>query len=531
MCVFLFSSGIFAQQEPTVKTTVDTTKIRIGEQIKFRVEVDADSTEQVFFPEGQTFLPLEVVEDLPIDTIRNRDRFNLIKEYALTQFDSGSYTLPTQQIMVGNRPLFTDSLRIDVNTVVVDTLKQRMYDIKGFQEVQRDNSWLIRLALWILAILLGLSFITYWFFFRKPKLTEEEKVALLPAYDRAKLQLKHLDESKYLIQSEYKEYYTELTNIVRAYIEEDVHVTALESTTDELIAKLEMLKDSGNLKLENDTLKQFQMVLRTADLVKFAKSKPDNTIIGRDRKTVEDILEKTHEALPEPTEEELLHDEQYLELLEKKKRKKQLVYGVVAAAVFLLVATGGLITYYGFHNVKDTITGHPTKAMLETNWVGSDYGYPSIYIETPGVLKRVDRELPEDIVGEIFGNQIFAMGTLEDQFYINLSVTTFKKDSKIEPEKAIDNAIKILEEAGASNLIVKEEKYTSPTGKEGLKVYGTLNVPVKGSDKVRRSEYTLLNFVHNGGIQQLIMVYDSEDRYAEEVMNRIVNSIDFKTEG
>ena len=53
--------------------------------------------------------------------------------------------------------------------------------------------------------------------------------------------LKKLENSKYLIQDEYKQYYSELTGIVRSYLEEDVHVSALESTTDQLIEKLEML--------------------------------------------------------------------------------------------------------------------------------------------------------------------------------------------------------------------------------------------------------------------------------------------------
>src|SRR5690606_40427839 len=92
--------------------------------------------------------------------------------------------------------------------------------------------------------------------------------ALPISYDRALAELKKLDESRYLIQSEYKEYYTELTNIVRYYLEEDVRISAMESTTDELITKMELLCDSGNLKLDSDTINQFKNVLKTADLVK-----------------------------------------------------------------------------------------------------------------------------------------------------------------------------------------------------------------------------------------------------------------------
>ena len=139
------------------------------------------------------------------------------------------------------------------------------------------------------------------YFERKP-LSEAEKEALLPPYDRALLELKKLDNSKYLIQDEYKQYYSELTDIVRSYLEEDVNVSALESTTDELIVKLEMMKDAGELNLDRDPINQFKSILQTADLVKFAKSKPPTNVALQDRKAVEHIVVKTHEAIPEPTD-------------------------------------------------------------------------------------------------------------------------------------------------------------------------------------------------------------------------------------
>ena len=95
---------------------------------------------------------------------------------------------------------------------------------------------------------------------------------MLPPYERAMLELKKLENSKYLIQDEYKQYYSELTDIVRSYLEEDVHVSALESTTDQLIDKLELLKDAGELQLDEDTILQFKRILQTADLGKICKN-------------------------------------------------------------------------------------------------------------------------------------------------------------------------------------------------------------------------------------------------------------------
>src|SRR5690606_33447802 len=245
------------------------------------------------------------------DTVKKLDRMTLQKIYALTQFDSGSYTLPRQQIMVNGKPFFTDSLRIEVATVPVDTLTQKMYDIKPIINVEKSNGALWNMLLRVLGILILAGAALYWFVFRKKRLSEEEKVALLPPVDRAILGLKQLEKSKYLIQDDYKTYYSELTDIVRSYLEEDVHVTALESTTDQLIDKLEMMKDAGQLKLDHETIQQFKKVLQTSDLVKFAKSKPESSAAEQDRRSVEQIVIKTKEAIPEPTEEELLQREEH----------------------------------------------------------------------------------------------------------------------------------------------------------------------------------------------------------------------------
>src|SRR5690606_30805724 len=473
---------VFSQSNPEVTSTVDTSQMQIGEQIKFKIVVEVDSTAEVICPVGQSFIPLEMVEQRPTDSVIIQDKLKLIKEYALTQFDSGHYTIPTQQLMINGKPFFTDSLAIQVNNVVVDTTKQKMYDIKSLVMVDKPiGNWWI----WVLVgfVVVGIiAFVIYWFVIRKKPLTEEEKIALLPPYDRALAELKKLDDSKYLIQSEYKEYYTELTNIVRYYLEEDAHISAMESTTDELIAKIELLRDSENLKLDNDTIDQFKKVLNTADLVKFAKSRPDDSVVAGDRKTVEAIVVKTKEALPEPTEEELMEQEAYVEDMAKKKKKKQIKKAILASAGVLVVAIGLLTYIFGFDAIKDNVLGHPNKTLLENQWVGSSYGYPAMYVETPEVLKRVE-DLEKNAAVGTSSNQRYTYGDMHGNFFIQLNVATYKKEEDFDARKAIESSIARVEKAGARNMIVKQEEYISPTGKEGNKVFGTLNLedPDKGT--------------------------------------------------
>jgi len=361
-----------------------------------------------------------MVEALKTDTLEKKDRITLQKIYALTQFDSGAYTLPRQKIIINEKTFLTDSLKISVTNIPVDTLKQKLYDIKSLKQVEKSSATMWKALLWILLGLVLLGGLLYWFVIRKKPLTEKEKEALLPPYDRAMLELKRLENSKFLIQDEYKQYYSELTDIVRSYIEEDVHISALESTTDQLIDKLEMLRDAGDLQLDNDTIQQFKRILQTADLVKFAKKKPETSIAEEDRKAVEQIVEKTHEALPEPTEEELLKNEEYLEELAKKKQKKKILTAVIIGVAVILIASVSAIGYYGFNYVKDSIIGHPTKELLETEWVSSSYGFPPISIETPKVLLRQEVKLPPEAKANIKELQAFGYRSSIGLFTISL---------------------------------------------------------------------------------------------------------------
>src|SRR5690606_32759663 len=196
-----------------VKSSIDSTKIKIGAQITYKIQVEADTTELVVFPEGQTFAPLEMIESYKTDTTKNKAKYNFIKQYALTQFDSGTYTIPRQKIIIGSKTVYTDTFRVEVQNIKVDTLKQGLYDIKPYIEVEKSSSDWWKTALIILGILILVVGLIYWFIWRKKPLTEEEEIALLAPYDRAKLALKKLDESDYLQQAELKGYYSELTFI------------------------------------------------------------------------------------------------------------------------------------------------------------------------------------------------------------------------------------------------------------------------------------------------------------------------------
>ncbi len=528
--MLLWAQAVCGQEAPRISTSIDTLSIRIGEQVKFTIAVEADTTSQVIFPEGQTFSPLETVEAFQTDTTRHDERMTLLKTYALTQFDSGVYLLPTQRIEVDGKGYFTDSLLVAVATVPVDTTVQKMYDIKPMMEVQgRSLAWLTWVG-WIAGLLLLAAGVYYWFFLRKKPLTPQEEEALLPPFERAMRELKRLEDSRYLIQDEYKQYYTELTGIVRSYLEEEVHVSALESTTAELITKLEMLRDAGQLNLDSDTLKQFRRILETADLVKFAKSKPPVGDAERDRKEVELIVVKTHETLPEPTEEELLEQEAYQEALRANQRRKRLWIAAASLVGLLLVAGIASVGIFGYQRVHDTVLGTPTKALLEGEWVQSSYGFPPIILETPEVLYRRELDLPQEAKAKIRNMAVFA----SDNPRANLSVmvnSTVLTDQKTEPdfEASIEEVLKRLEQSGARNIITKQEEFTTVSGVKGIKVFGTARLTVPDSGAVIEGEYNILLFGGNGFLQQVVLSWERGDTYAEQIVERILKTLEVKT--
>ncbi len=530
VCLFFFSYNGSAQTTPKISSEVDTTFIKIGDQLTFKVIVEVDSTDMVIFPEGQTFSPLETVEAYATDTTRKKDRITLLKTYALTQFDSGSYKLPAQRIEINGKGFFTDSLQIDVATVAVDTLAQQMFDIKPLIQVEKSNSNLWKIILGILAILAVIGALVYWFILRKKQLTEKEQEALLPPYDRALLELKKLDNSKYLIQDEYKQYYSELTDIVRSYLEEDVNVSALESTTDELITKLEMLKDAGELELDNDTIKQFKSILQTADLVKFAKSKPPTNVAKQDRKAVEQIVVKTHEAIPEPTLEELMAQEEYQEKLAlKQQRKKWMIAGASVVAI-LLISAIAFVSYYGATKVWDTATGHPTKKLLDSEWVASSYGYPPISLETPEVLVRQEIKIPAEAKATIKELQSFMFRDDKALLTLATTSTTFTQPAEPEFEKTIEQLLKNFEDKGAKNIITKQEEFVTVTGVKGLKTYGSGKFKVPETEELVKGKYVILSFGGKGFQQQVLLTWQDGDEYAQEIIDRVLTTIEVKTE-
>ena len=529
LIAFLSAFNVQAQQ---VKGAVDTTSIRIGEQITYEFQVEADSTDLVLFPEGQTFQPLEMIEAYQVDTSYAGAKMNLIKRYGLTQFDSGSYTIPRQLVSINQQPFYTDSVAIEVNNVVVDTTKQGLYDIKDIVAVERATSkfWEYLLYFLLLAAVIA-GFLFFIIRRSRKKAAAEQK---LPPFEQALFSLKQLDE-------EYKQpargiderdatkaYYSKLTDIVRRYLDEEVYDRSMESTSSELIERLMLEKEEGKIDLSKETILKLDQILKRADLTKFARTSPGAGQAEADRIVAEEIVKETKEAIPPPTEEELMRDAAYREALAKRRKRKLILTSIIGVFGILVIATGILIATKGFDFVKDNFIGHPSKDLLESDWVRSEYGYPPVIISTPRVLERNEIALPDSLRQQM-DMSTFTYGSLIDDFYVVVNNTRFGGKNEANLEASAQGFISTIEANGAKNLIVKTEKYTTPEGTEGLRVYGTGDFPeTLNKDEFSKGAYEMLLFTAPGVLQQILVAHREDDTYAKEMSARIINSVELQ---
>jgi hypothetical protein len=531
---FLLSTSLFAQK---VKTSVNVNKNKIGAEFKLTLKTDVDTLSKVIFPEAKNFGALEVINSYKIDTVRNGARYELIKKYGLTQFDSGKYTIQRIPVLINGKPVFSDSIKVEVNDVIVDTLKQKMYDIKDIAQVESPigNWWIYLLIFFAIGIA---GYFIYQFIKKRQNQPKAEVIVFKSPIEKATTLLQQLENKELWQKGEIKDYYSELTDIARNYIEEEINIPAMESTTSELIDGLRKAAKQKKLKLSNETVENLEKVLKQADLVKFAKVKPLDYEIEEDKKRISSSIVIIHKSIPEVVEndDELdLWNQQQKELARLQKLKKQKrvriisTIGILLGMLLLFVL--GLIYFKGFDYVKDNFLGHPTKDLVEGQWVYSEYGNPGVRVETPKVLKRIDatKTLPKDAMALIKEMQTFGYGSLLEDFYIAVSTVTYKQPTQMDLDKTAEGYLKIMETQGAQNIIVKTEDFDTQKGISGKKAYGTMSVLDKIKGKSTKMYYELVLFSQNSGLQTILVMHREDDKYGQQIAERMLNSVELQT--
>ena len=268
----LFALSADAQQ---ASVKADKYRIKIGEQVELKLNATAGPEQDLIWPSiadtlGQWF---DVVKKDTIDTLRSGGRSNFTQSVWITSFDSGMHNLPVFDFQFitaqgDTESVLSDMLSIDIYPVAVDTTKS-IKDIRGIEDVPFDYTDIIIYS--VLGALVALATVYAFYRWRKKRkvvakpLVEKPKT---PAWQRALEQLEHIEKDGAWKSGNDKRYHSAIADTLRAYIEEQLGLPALESTSDETLS---MLRKSA---LSAEALEAARNVFVLADLVKFAKEKP-----------------------------------------------------------------------------------------------------------------------------------------------------------------------------------------------------------------------------------------------------------------
>ena len=527
--VLLFFAVFIQLNAQETSSYVDTTSIRIGEQITYKINIKIDSLDEITFPKAKDFAPFELIKEFKVDTNYLDKKFIISKQFALTYFDSGTYYIPSQKLILLNKEIELDSFEIIINPVKTDTTKQGLYDIKP---IMKSNTQ-IDFIFWFYILIL-ITVICAFTFFRNKIFSfftiQKLEVEYLTPYEKAVIELSKIKKLTYLSELDIKTYYSDLTFVIRNFIEEKIINNALECTTKELIQKLSLLKTSKKLNFSNSTLKNIEDVFSRADLVKFAKYQPDTQSASIDLETLTKELENIKSILPKPSKDELEKNLKVQEDLRRKRLKnrnnKIIIYSL--SSLLLVYLTASIV--YGFTYVNDKIFQKQNLIFLESDkWVSSSYGAPPVTITTPEVLNRNTDSF-------IFG--LDEASTKSEFIYnnlrasLNITLTNIKlpeNSTSIKLQDVMINSIETIEKIGVKNIITKFKKFQTPNKAEGLMIYGSADFPTNKPTQFRKSKYKIFGFINDQYYKQIFISWEENDKYIVEIIDRIVNSIELVT--
>jgi len=278
--VLLFGSlQTLKAQQVKVKASIDSTHILIGDQLKLLLEIEKPKDFDIQFPSVPDSFSsnLEVVDRSKIDTskLEDKKREKLSQMLYITSFDSGRHQIPPFYFKLKNGKLLdsvaTRALAFQVHGMKIDTAK-------GPTDIKKPYSAPITLkevTPYILGIILIAAIIFFIFYYIKwkkknvPLFVKPEKPAE-PAHIIALRELDRIKTQKLWQQEKLKQYYSEVADTIRIYIENRFDVPAMEFTSAETIGTFKQNKNW----IDGNSIDQLQHILSLADLVKFAKYNP-----------------------------------------------------------------------------------------------------------------------------------------------------------------------------------------------------------------------------------------------------------------
>lgn len=255
----------------------DSSRFPIGSQLKLTIEIPFNNGEQVKWPQFHDTLTksIEILSKSQIDTITLEGTNEKILRQVLniTSFDTGFIVIPPLNFEIsrlGNSPgiVATEPILLQVDKPKIDPAA----DIKDIKPIYKAPITFRELLPWI-ALLLAVGLITYIILYfqkkriKQPTIQPVPKIKV-PAWEIALKKLNVLKSEQLWQKGNIKEYYTQLTDILREYFELRYNINAAEMTSSEI---QEAIFPHVN---DEKVMILLQNVLFLADLAKFAKAQP-----------------------------------------------------------------------------------------------------------------------------------------------------------------------------------------------------------------------------------------------------------------
>lgn len=269
-CCLLVALGVKA--DIVVESSLDSTTILIGQQVSLRTKVTAPKGTRVVFPEyenGYLMEGVEVLERSKVDTsvIDNGQRWVLNRAYLLTSFDSALYKLPAIEVSADGKTFSNrGTLGLKVNSVEVDTVHPDSIR-PPYGPVDIPFEWsssfiATSFLMWILLVAFVISLCRL--LKHEPLKRRVRVVPPPPAHQVALRAINQFKGRTTETEEDLKNYYDELSDVLRIYIKERFSIDAMEMTTMQLV---DAIMQTG----DQTALYDLREILETADLVKFAR--------------------------------------------------------------------------------------------------------------------------------------------------------------------------------------------------------------------------------------------------------------------
>ena len=309
-------------QDITVEATIDSSEFLVGDQVELELKVTQPINEFVGIPvfNDELTKQIEILNQSENDTtLLESGHYIIKKQILITAFDSGYYAVPPIPFLYYSDTLKTEPVLFKVNAIAVDT-SQAIKDIKMPYGAPLSFAEVLPWAgggLGLIAIILVILYIIRKIRRKEPILGRVKPKE--PAHIIAYRDLTKLKDNKLWQKDLIKDYYTDLTDILRVYLWNRFAIKTLERTSEEI---LESLNESDFN--DEESFIELKEIFGIADLVKFAKYKP---IVDDHEKCMNyayNIVDRTKLIVEEKEDNEGENEIEKISAKEEKQIKEQI---------------------------------------------------------------------------------------------------------------------------------------------------------------------------------------------------------------